>query len=74
MGNDAYHEKFDPWTCAFGTLWASEAKMFHRMVPMYRITRARDPVVHVPPLPIYRHVGAEAYFVGDSTCSGANGA
>ncbi|CAK9073775.1 Mono- and diacylglycerol lipase (MDGL), partial [Durusdinium trenchii] len=52
VGNDAYHDAF--------------AKMFNRTVPLYRITRGRDPVVHVPPLPIYHHVGSEAYFSGKS--------
>jgi len=53
VGNDAFHDAF--------------AKIFNRSVSLYRITRARDPVVHVPPLPIYHHVGSEVYFKGDSS-------
>jgi len=52
VGNDAFHDVF--------------AKVFNRSVSVYRITRARDPVVHVPPLPIYHHVGSEAYFHGNT--------
>eukprot|EP00435_Cladocopium_sp_Y103_P011920 s3786_g3.t1 len=52
IGNDAFHDAF--------------AKVFNRSVSVYRITRARDPVVHVPPLPIYHHVGSEAYFHGNT--------
>mmetsp|Transcript_18642 Transcript_18642/g.44148 ORF Transcript_18642/g.44148 Transcript_18642/m.44148 type:complete len:497 (-) Transcript_18642:65-1555(-) len=50
VGNDVFKDAF--------------ASLFQRSVAMYRITRARDPVVHVPPLPIYHHVGSEAYFPG----------
>ena len=45
--------------------WA-KAGNFDRKVNLWRITRSRDPVPHVPPLPIYHHVGSEAYFEKDA--------
>ncbi|CAE7383406.1 LIP [Symbiodinium pilosum] len=51
VGNEAFHQSF--------------AGMFGRVVNLWRITRSRDPVPHVPPLPIYHHVGSEAYFPQD---------
>eukprot|EP00439_Symbiodinium_sp_Y106_P003660 s6715_g1.t1 len=52
VGNEAFHDAFDV--------------MFGRKVDLWRITRSRDPVPHVPPLPIYHHVGSEAYFPKDA--------
>ncbi|CAE7744256.1 LIP, partial [Symbiodinium necroappetens] len=52
VGNEAFHDAFDV--------------MFGRKVDLWRITRSRDPVPHVPPLPIYHHVGSEAYFPKDT--------
>eukprot|EP00931_Biecheleriopsis_adriatica_P047494 TRINITY_DN27387_c0_g3_i1.p1 TRINITY_DN27387_c0_g3~~TRINITY_DN27387_c0_g3_i1.p1 ORF type:complete len:513 (+),score=65.62 TRINITY_DN27387_c0_g3_i1:49-1539(+) len=48
VGNDAFQSSFD--------------KLFNRSVALYRITRLRDPVPHLPPMALYRHVGSEVYF------------
>jgi len=55
VGNDAFATSF--------------VDFFGRKVPLYRVTRARDPTVHVPPFPIYRHVGAEVYFASKGNAS-----
>jgi len=33
--------------------------------PVFRITVKKDPVPHLPPRPLYHHVGTEVYFPGD---------
>ena len=47
---------------------------FTRVVPIFRITRAWDPVPHLPPtVPLrYEHVPAEVYYPGGSAASDAS--